>query len=241
MLAALLLGFLGSFHCIGMCGPIVLALPAHAQDKNVRVFSSLLYNLSRVITYSIIGVIFGVLGRGIYIGGLQQIISIITGALIILFFSFPYLLPKKFSQFSILQYPWFKNAFSNIFKSKNYSAYLSLGILNGLLPCGFVYIALSMAMLEGNILDSMYFMMFFGIGTVPAMFLLSIAGSFVSLNFRNKIKKTIPYISIFIGLLLILRGLNLGIPYISPAMHQSKQETKVDCCHKPESTQAGIK
>ena len=86
----------------------------------------------------------------------------------------------------------------------------------------------------GDTFQGSIFMMLFGIGTIPAMFTLSMAGSFVSLNFRNKIKKSIPYLSVIVGLILILRGLNLGIPYVSPTMSHEKQETTVDCCHKPE-------
>lgn len=234
MLSALALGFLGSFHCIGMCGPIVLALPNHYQHKYVKIYSSLLYNIGRVITYGVLGLLFGLLGEGIYLGGFQQIVSIITGAVIILLVAFPYILPSKMKQFSIMNYPWFKNAFSKLFKSESYFAYLFLGLINGLLPCGFVYIALSGALLMGDTLLGSMFMMLFGIGTIPAMFTLSMAGTFVSLNFRNKIKKSIPYLSVIVGLILILRGLNLGIPYVSPIMSHEKQETSVDCCHKPE-------
>ncbi len=234
MLSALALGFLGSFHCIGMCGPIVLALPNHYQHKYVKIYSSLLYNIGRVITYGFLGLIFGLLGEGIYLGGLQQAVSIITGSIIILVVLFPYLLPSKMKQFSFMNYSFFKSAFSKLFKSESYSAYLFLGLINGLLPCGFVYIALSGALLMGDTLQGSMFMMLFGIGTIPAMFTLSMAGSFVSLNFRNKIKKSIPYLSVVVGLVLILRGLNLGIPYVSPMMSHEKQETNVDCCHKPE-------
>lgn len=234
MLSALALGFLGSFHCIGMCGPIVLALPSHQQHRYVKVYSSLLYNFGRVITYGILGLIFGLLGEGIYLGGLQQIVSIATGAIIVLVVLFPYILPAKMKQFSLMNYPWFKNIFSKLFKSESYLAYLLIGLINGLLPCGFVYIALSGALLVGDTLQGSIFMMLFGIGTIPAMFSLAMAGSFVSLNFRNKIKKSIPYLSVIVGLILILRGLNLGIPYISPVMSHEKQQTSVDCCHKPE-------
>ena len=88
MLSALALGFLCSFHCIGMCGPIVLALPNHYQHRYVKVYSSLLYNIGRVITYGVLGLLFGLLGEGIYLGGFQQIVSIITGVVIILLVAF---------------------------------------------------------------------------------------------------------------------------------------------------------
>lgn len=238
MLAALLLGFFGSFHCIGMCGPIALALPQHEGQPYLKVTSALLYNFGRVITYAIIGVLFGTLGRGLFMGGIQQAVSIATGIIIILVVAFPYIIPSKFKQVSVLQIPIMRKAFSNAFKMKSLSAYLFLGLINGLLPCGFVYMALSGAMLTGNTIDGSLFMFFFGLGTIPAMFSMSLMGSFININFRNKIKKAVPVISIIVGIILIFRGLNLGIPYLSPMMQQHKQETKVDCCTKPMEMEA---
>lgn len=238
MVAALLLGFLGSFHCIGMCGPIAIALPQHEGRNNLKIISALLYNLGRVITYAVIGLLFGTLGKGLFLGGFQQIVSIATGVIIIMVVAFPFIVPSKFKQISVLKIPMMRNAFSKAFQMKSLSAYLFLGLINGLLPCGFVYLALSGAMLTGNAIDGSLFMFFFGIGTIPAMFSLTMAGSFVNLNFRNKIKKAIPIFSIVVGMILILRGMNLGIPYISPVMKQVKQETQVDCCHKPTEMQA---
>lgn len=238
MLAALLLGFLGSFHCIGMCGPIALALPQHEGKPYLKITSALLYNFGRVITYAIIGVLFGTLGKGLFMGGIQQAVSIATGIIIILVVAFPYIIPSKFKQVSVLQIPIIRKAFSNAFKMKSMSAYLFLGLINGLLPCGFVYMALSGAMLTGNTLDGSIFMFLFGIGTIPAMLSMSLMGSFININFRNRVKKLIPIISITVGIILIFRGLNLGIPYLSPMMQQYKQETKVDCCTKPAEIEA---
>lgn len=230
-MSAFLLGLLGSFHCIGMCGPIALALPQHEGRENLKFISAVLYNLGRVITYSIIGVVFGIIGKGLFIGGLQQVVSILTGSIIILIVIFPLIVPSKLRQASALQFSFFRNAFSKAFKMKSFFAYFLLGLINGLLPCGFVYIALSAAMLTGDIISGSMFMFFFGLGTIPAMLSMSLLGSFANIGLRNKIKKTIPYISVFIGLLLILRGLNLGIPYISPLIQSDSVEI-VDCCRK---------
>ncbi len=232
MLAALLLGFFGSFHCIGMCGPIALALPQHEGQPYLKIISALLYNVGRIITYAIIGILFGTIGKGLFMGGIQQFISIATGTIIILVVAFPFIVPAKLKQVSVLQIPFMRKAFSNAFKIKSLSAYLFLGLINGLLPCGFVYIALSGAMFTGNTIDGSLFMFFFGLGTIPAMFSMSMVGTFININFRNKIKKAVPIVSIIVGIILIFRGLNLGIPYLSPIMQQQKQETKVDCCIK---------
>lgn len=221
-----------------MCGPIALALPQHEGQPYLKVISALLYNFGRVITYAIIGILFGTLGKGLFMGGIQQAVSIATGVIIILVVAFPYIVPSKFKQVSVLQIPFMRKAFSNAFKMKSLSAYLFLGLINGLLPCGFVYIALSGAMLTGNTMDGSLFMFLFGLGTIPAMFSMSMMGSFININFRNKIKKAVPVISIVVGIILIFRGLNLGIPYLSPMMKQQKQETKVDCCTKPMEIEA---
>ena len=103
-----------------------------------------------------------------------------------------------------------------------------IGLLNGLLPCGLVYMAIAGALATGNILYSSLFMACFGLGTLPAMMTMSFAGSFVSLGMRNKIKKSVPYIVGFMGILLILRGMNLNIPYLSPAIGMHKV---VEACH----------
>ncbi len=237
LLAALALGFLGSFHCIGMCGPIAMALPQRENSSiYYKAFQSLSYNLGRVITYGFLGLLLGALGKGLFLGGLQQVVSITTGVLIVLIVLFPVILPRSIKQASFFQFTWFRKIFSTLIQSKNHLAFLFLGVINGFLPCGFVYIGLSAALLTGDPINASLFMMAFGLGTIPALFTLSLMGSFISLNFRNKIKKAIPVFSILVGVILILRGMNLGIPYISPMIEQHAHETKVDCCEKPEKT-----
>jgi sulfite exporter TauE/SafE len=90
--AAFLLGFLGSMHCVGMCGPIVLAIPINNKNKISPYISNILYNFGRVITYSFLGLIFGFIGQSLSIIVLQSHISITFGSLILIYL----LIPSKF-------------------------------------------------------------------------------------------------------------------------------------------------
>jgi uncharacterized protein len=231
-LSGLSLGFIGSFHCVGMCGPIAVSLPHHQNSFGRDLTKQVLYNLGRVITYASFGVLFGFVGRGLFIGGVQQWISIALGSIILALVFFPSLLPGKWKSYSLFQLPWFKNSFSAALKIKSYFSYLLIGILNGLLPCGFVYMAISAAVLTTSVADGALFMAGFGIGTIPAMLGLSMMGAVVSLKQRNLIKRSMPIISALLGLVLIARGLNLGIPYISPKMNAGPQQTEMECCYK---------
>jgi hypothetical protein len=230
-LAGLSLGFLGSFHCIGMCGPIALALPNDAQSSR-NVFRHLAYNVGRIVTYTLLGLLFGFIGKGLFIGGVQQIISIALGSIILLLVFFPAIMPSRLRSFSLFQLPGFKKLFSLLATMKTVPGFFSLGILNGLLPCGFVYMALSAAVLSTQPSEGAMFMAMFGLGTVPAMLSLGLMAQAFSIKSRNLVRKTIPYIAATMGLILILRGLNLGIPYVSPKMTQESAEIKVDCCKK---------
>jgi uncharacterized protein len=233
ILSALSLGFLGSFHCIGMCGPIALALPQHAHSKSANVVKHILYNVGRVITYTLFGLAFGFIGNSLFIGSMQQNISIVLGATMLCIVLFPKLLPSKFRSFSLFQLPLFRKLFSRTMQMQSYSAYVFLGILNGLLPCGFVYIALSAALIYMDPFTSALFMSMFGLGTIPAMLSMSLMSGFFNIKYRNYIKKSVPIITIFVGLLLIFRGLNLGIPYLSPKISNTNSSTQVECCEKP--------
>lgn len=226
----LTLGLLGSVHCIGMCGPLALALPVHHLPENRKPVAIVLYNLGRVFTYTLLGIVLGFIGRGIFLTGLQQWFSI--GAGIIILFSVYLLFAGKRQQsprFVQKMYGGVQNIISFLFKQRHIGSFFLIGACNGLLPCGMVYIALAGALLSSGVMDSAAYMLFFGLGTVPAMALFSLFGLSISIGFRNRIKKLIPYVMMLAGLLLIVRGMNLGIPYISPQMHQSNASVVVDC------------
>ena len=110
-----------------------------------------------------------------------------------------------------------KTTLGSQFKNKSYKSLFTIGLLNGFLPCGMVYVALFGAIAMQSISFGVLYMALFGLGTVPLMSSVVYLNSFLTLPIRNKIQKIIPYAAVCIGILFILRGLGLGIPYVSPA------------------------
>ncbi|HLP50271.1 MAG TPA: sulfite exporter TauE/SafE family protein [Chitinophagales bacterium] len=233
LLAALTIGFVGSLHCIGMCGPIALALPVYGQGVFNRIAGPLLYNTGRIITYCLLGILFGLLGKGFVIGGYQQLLSIVLGVLILFFMLLPASIKSRLGMTKIIA-PFIakiKSLLGRFLKQRTAGSFLIIGLLNGLLPCGLVYLAIAGAIATGDVINSGAFMMAFGIGTIPALLFVSIAAGSISLNVRSKITKAIPVFTIVMACLLILRGLDLGIPYLSPKLSKTDC-TKHSCCAK---------
>ncbi len=231
--SAFLIGLFGSFHCIGMCGPIALALPIQKDNKIKLIIGRILYNVGRAITYSFIGLFFGLVGQSLSLAGLQQSVSILAGVLILLMV----LLPAKFSQKLYLLKPAFgftnflKRKFGMLLKKKTVLSTFYIGLLNGFLPCGLVYIAVAGAIATGSFLNGAAYMFVFGLGTLPVMLVVSLAGNFIGLNVRKRINKMIPAFMIVLAFLFILRGMNLGIPYVSPKIQQTEINDNSVICH----------
>lgn len=235
--SGLALGFLGSLHCIGMCGPIALALPSQGSSKLAFYFGRILYNLGRVVTYSIMGLLIGLVGQKINLAGYQQIVSIILGGLILIAVLLPAKIKNYFTQLAFIKFITKKlqSSIGALLRKSNTSSLFAIGVLNGFLPCGFVYVALAGAVALGDPEKSILFMALFGMGTIPAMFSASIVTSLFGQNFRRKIYRAVPIFASVLAVVFILRGLNLGIPYLSPKLktitptHQINQ-TDHDCC-----------
>lgn len=249
LLSALVLGIMGSFHCAGMCGPIAIALPLHGNTILQKIFGGTLYNVGRTITYGIMGAIFGLLGQGISMIGFQQTISVIMGAIMIISVLFPALFKNQYR----LDKSWFsfvgklKKSIGQMFSIRSFSSLFFIGLLNGLLPCGLVYMAIAGAIGTGSAIQGTLYMILFGLGTIPMLLTISVAGNMMGLALRNRINKLIPVLVVVVGLLFILRGLSLGIPYLSPEKQKIEQkfeksleknttsliqESKGDCCTK---------
>jgi sulfite exporter TauE/SafE len=234
--AGFLIGFFGSLHCIGMCGPIALALPSTTVSSWSFINGRVLYNFGRVLTYALLGLIFGLLGSRVYMFGLQQIVSITLGIIIILWLVIPARAKNKVRSFSGFNYftVKLKNLFLPLFKKKSGGSMFFIGVLNGFLPCGFVYmgIAGALAVSSSNPLNSTMFMILFGVGTVPAMLGTSIAGNFINFNFKRKFTKLVPVFAVLLAIIFMLRGMNLGIPYLSPRLDMKKQVSSGEIlCH----------
>ena len=217
IIAAFTMGLIGSFHCVGMCGPLALSLPINNDGFWPKFSGALLYNAGRIVTYSMFGLVFGVIGKSFALFGYQQWLSVILGVIIILFI----VLPKRVTTFKkknfvLIFFEKLRASLGQFFLKKTYSSLFSIGLLNGLLPCGLVYMAAAGAVATGDIVSSISFMVFFGLGTLPIMWTVAFFGNYVSIGIRQKIRKAYPYMMLLMACLLILRGMGLGIPYVSP-------------------------
>ncbi len=231
LISALVLGLLGSFHCVGMCGPIAFMLPVDRTNSYKKTIQIAIYHFGRLISYSIIGLIFGLVGKGLYIFGLQQQLSIVIGVLMIVVVLIPY---KTFNKYNFSK-PLFKgisiikSALGTALKKKTPDTFLTIGFLNGFLPCGLVYMAVFAAIATGNTFQGSLYMLFFGFGTIPLMTTVIYFSSILKGNMRQRIQKIIPVFVVLIGVLFILRGLGLGIPYLSPAPVLDIANATMDC------------
>ncbi|WP_369047585.1 sulfite exporter TauE/SafE family protein [Tenacibaculum sp. UWU-22] len=216
-LSAVILGVLGSFHCIGMCGPIAFMLPVDRTNKIKQSLQIASYHIGRLATYSLIGLLFGFLGKGFYFFGFQQQLSIIVGVVMILIV----LLPKLFQKYNVSKpiskfILKIKSVLGAELKKKKKNTFFAIGFLNGFLPCGLVYMAVFGALATSNPLWGSFYMFLFGLGTIPLMTTVVYLGNFTNANLKKRIQKITPYVVALIGVLFVLRGLGLGIPYVSP-------------------------
>jgi len=221
MIAAFGMGFLGSIHCIGMCGPIVLCLPRAGGSATLLILSRLVYNLGRVATYGALGAVCGALGQLVALAGFQRTLSIAAGVAVLLVV----LLPTRFVQKAL---PHAIGAdlvariggwWGRLMARRGFLSLFGIGLLNGFLPCGFLYLGLIAAATTGSIGSAATYMFMFGLGTVPAMLLTSVAAGYISAGVRQKLTRVVPAATVVVAVLLVLRGLSLGIPYISPVLH----------------------
>lgn len=205
------LGLLGSFHCIGMCGPIALSIPGENRSSGAMLFRGLLYNSGRIFTYAFLGFGLGILGMGATIAGYQNLLSIILGALIVIFAIVPRIkLPGKLNHWYAQFSGMISSSIATLFKKKSSSSSFLIGLLNGFLPCGFVVTALAVALVTDTALHSSIYMALFGLGTLPVMLLMNMAPGFISPKMRTKLRPFSTYFAIIIGLLLIWRGFMVG-------------------------------
>jgi uncharacterized protein len=223
---AFLLGLVGSLHCAGMCGPLALALPAAGNTTPGYVLGRVAYNAGRLVTYCLLGIVFGLAGWTFLLAGLQRWVSIALGVALLL----GLLASRKLALWRPVTsgISQLKSRMSVLLRRRSFTALAVLGLLNGLLPCGLVYVACAGAAATGGTLAGATYMTAFGIGTVPMMLAISLSGRLVPASLRLKLVKAIPVCVFLLGSLLILRGMSLGIPYLSPDMSGSG----ASCCHK---------
>lgn len=222
--SAFLIGILGNFHCIGMCGPIALSLPIGRLSAPEKVTQVLLYNLGRVIAYGFLGGLIGVFGLGLRYVGVVQTLSIISGGFLIMFgfFTLPFV-SIRFKGRSLAIGKWIKKQLGYYMQQRKVSTLFFVGFFNGLLPCGLVYAGLIGSLTAESWTGGVVYMMLFGLGTLPFMLVLPFAGSLISIRVRNIMRKSVPFALILFGLLFVVRGANLGIPYLSPKIEMADE------------------
>ena len=217
--AGLAFGFLGSVHCVGMCGPLALSLPGGDQPRWLFWAERGLYNLGRAVTYTLLGVLVGLAGQVVSLAGIQQPLSVGIGVLMILGATVPWVArqARRLEQAPSAFLERVMAPIGSLYRTGGPTAMLIVGLLIGLLPCGFVYAALATAVTAGSVDLSTVFMAGFGLGTGPAMLGVSLLGRVASSRLRTRLQALVPVGLALVGLLLVLRGLGLG-GMISPAL-----------------------
>lgn len=231
--SAFLIGMAGSLHCAGMCGPLLVALPANSKSRLSFYAGRIIYNLGRISSYVFLGLLFGTFGSAAALSGFQKNISVLLGVVVIFLVIVPRRYKNKMSQIPVYAYynrklqAWM----GKLLKKESQLTMLALGMLNGLLPCGLVYVALLGAVTSSELVNGMIFMGLFGLGTLPFMFTVSVMGQYISLGLRRKLNSIVPLLALLLGVVFILRGLNLGIPYVSPKLSMSAKAHQMNALH----------
>lgn len=238
--SGLILGLGASMHCLGMCGPLVMIIPMKSTKPIDKAWGITQYHIGKTFTYALLGLLVGIVGISIQTLKWMQILSIISGILIIIFawkkfihLPFNAVIQQRITRFS-------GKYLNKLFHSNIPFKPLFFGMINGLLPCGLIYIALFNSLLAGNPFHSMIAMVFFGLGTIPILTLTK----YISVKLNWNASRWTPVIITFVGILIVLRGLNFGVPYISPKINTAiittkdeklKEVVTLDCCHKNDS------
>ena len=229
--SAFIFGLISSFHCVGMCGPIAMMLPVDRNNEAKKVTQIITYHIGKLTAYGILGLIFGLLGRSFYLAGMQQQLSIIVGILMILVAVIPEKIFAKYN-FSKPVYKIISKVKSSLgqqFKNKSYKSLFTIGLLNGFLPCGMVYVAIFGAIAMQSVSLGVLYMLLFGIGTIPMLTAVIYISNVLSFSFRGTLQKIIPVVAVVIGMLFIIRGLGLDIPYLSPSNMSLFVQSEANC------------
>lgn len=227
---AFTIGLFGSLHCLGMCGPIALAIPMRQNGRWQLVQNSLLYTTGKAITYAILGLLIGVIGEGIVFVGLQKWLSILTGIFILIAVLSTVNLEQKFIALPYFNRLFFqlKSTLGRLLKRSSGLSIFSTGLLNGLLPCGLVYLALASAVSLGDFWTSGLFMLAFGMGTMPLMLLLILTGNSTHLKYRLILQKLYTPFLVVLAFWFIYRGIHF---YLPPDFQLSAALEFMPMCH----------
>lgn len=242
IISAIGMGFASGFHCVGMCGPIALSMGFSRRQAVNFYLQNLTYQFGRIFTYGVLGAVLGIIGQGFEFAGIQQYLTIFVGILLIFMAIFSFGGKDFASKIPFLSAFLLKVklALGRLLQKSDYRSRFLTGILNGLLPCGMVYMALTASLAAGGVLRGAGFMALFGLGTLPFMFVVVLLGNFITVAFRQKILRLVPVFMLVLGGLFILRGMGIGIRNISPKsdaleIHHNNSELHKagdhSCCH----------
>lgn len=212
---AFTLGIVGSLHCVGMCGPIALALPYQAGSRWATAGNVLLYNTGRILMYALLGLLIGTIGKGLFLAGWQAQFSIAMGIalLVAVFLSVNIEYQLLRIPFMIRFNQWVKHRLGQLLGKRGPGTLFGIGMLNGLLPCGLVYMAVVGALSTGSTLAGSAYMAAFGLGTLPMLLGTALLGQLVNLKWRSYARKLAPLAVAVMAVLLIMRGVNFDIPH----------------------------
>ncbi|MCB0696785.1 MAG: sulfite exporter TauE/SafE family protein [Chitinophagaceae bacterium] len=224
-----LMGLTGSLHCAGMCGPIIWVMPFQQLSGFKKWLGIALYHVGRITVYAALGVLLFSF-KSMFNPQLQQYVSIVLGGTLLIagIISF---FPGKLT----IRLPWtgfVQRGLAGFMRHPGMTSLFFTGMLNGLLPCGLVYMALSASVVAPTALNAAVLMYAFGFGTAPMLIALTIVKDRARLMHAGHFRKFVPVVMLFFGSLFVLRGMNLGIPYLSPKVQMQQNEVKAQCCHK---------
>jgi uncharacterized protein len=230
MTIAFVLGLAGSLHCLVMCGPLLLAMPKRQLTRATLVRKTV-YHGSRIGVYVLLGGLMGVGSEVADLAGLAQVVSITAGVLMVLSVVLHQFTNHRGIGSALLQHVTnaFRSTLTDRIKNPSVSSHAILGMLNGLLPCGLLVAALFGSLASGGLANAMLFMWFFGLGTLPMLFIVQFAAAMVPEKLITRSRQVIPIIALSLGCLLVIRGLQLGIPYLSPQAPLNNSAVEKSC------------
>jgi len=217
---AFLLGLAGSLHCVAMCGPLMLALPLSSSARWGAMGQTLVYQVGRIAMYMVLGLLFGLLGKGVALAGFQQALSVVAGAMLLFaaFFAVEWERAARAVPGMYRLTRWVQQRIGFLLRSRSIGATFGVGLLNGLLPCGLVYAAVAGAISMAGGWQGGLFMALFGLGTLPLLLVLIGTGQRFGPVWRRRFQMVQPVLLAVAGLLLLSRGMHLDLSLFESAV-----------------------
>lgn len=230
IITAFVLGLGGSLHCLGMCGPLILMMPFKSGENSSTALNLTVYFVSKSVLYGVIGLVIGLFGLGIRGIMGQYLLSLVAGSFILGVTLWPVLnrwlaLPSKLH---LKMVDWY----NRLNTRPRWYYFIVLGVFNALLPCVMIWVAAGASAVTADPVKGFLFMSIFGLGTAPALIAAFLSQSIIKRKLRLGLQRTSKIIAFVLGIVLLMRGLNLNIPHShSPVMNQV---SKLITCKVPQ-------